>query len=212
MWSGVGAQCRGLAELSPVCFPAVDLLSDIQVCSLVTYMDSWCPAWQHELLLPQLSCGLLPQWMGLLATRAVDFTPPFTSDTIIVIELAYFLGAPGTDKNPLWQVLYSHKTKIVPAMISQFQKIGNRWMHRHRSTQGSNGDSSGQHAGGRSRHTNHQTAVKCFSVAFNILDLKGRWAVGLHGSLKGTGTIAGEHKRRRRRSASPMHTLQDLSP
>lgn len=163
----VWAQSRGLAGLGHVCVPSVDGLKLYQS----THPHSQCV---NEFQCARVSgCCRPPSWVLLprewaQATKAVLLTPPLTAVLSSLLSQLHSLELQGELRAPLSRCC-AHQTNIVPSVMSQSHRVGNSWMHRHRSVQRSNGDSTGQHTGGRSPHTDLQTAAKYVAVAFRTL-------------------------------------------
>lgn len=114
---------------SGFCFPPCCGFAVLQqTYSLVTAVNYWAPG----------PVCLLPPGLELTATQAA-WHGLYTIETLFTldaIELASFLGQ---TRAPFGRC---------STVTKPFQETGSRWTHRHKRIQGSNGDSSGQHAGG----------------------------------------------------------------
>lgn len=163
----VWAQSRGLAGLGHVCVPSVD---GLKLCQSM-HPHSQCV---NEFQCARVSgCCRPPSWVLLprewaQATKAVLLTPPLTAVLSSLLSQLHSLELQGEPRAPLSRCC-AHQTNIVPSVMSQSHRVGNSWMHRHRSVQRSNGDGTGQHTGGRSPHTDLQTAAKYVAGAFRTL-------------------------------------------
>lgn len=133
-------------------------------------LNSSMPRWVASAF-PQL--GAAAQGMGL-GSEAALLTPPLTAVPTSLLSQLHSFGLQGEPRAPrATGRCCSQQTNRVPAVVSQSHRIGNRWMHRHRSTQGSNRDGAGQHTGGRSPHPDLQAAAKQHLVHLVPWGLKG---------------------------------------
>lgn len=144
-------------------------LSHITACSLVPGMslNSSMPGWVASAF-PQLGAAAQEMDSG---TKAALLTPPLIAVLTSLLTQLHSLGLQGEPRAPFGRCC-SPQTDKVPAVTSQSHRIGNRWMHRHRSTQGSNRDGAGQHTGGRSPHTDLRLQPRVLQLHLSLGDLK----------------------------------------